>query len=72
MSKLGQNSAKKYFSNTEEIFELYKIILKELYSKEISDLAIDLLMNGKSTLFEIQSILKLSFFNFSYYFIINI
>ena len=70
MSKLGQNSAKKYFSNTEEIFELYKIILKELYSKDISDLAIDLLMNGKSTLFEIQSRLKLSFENIKNYLII--
>ena len=70
MSKLGQNSAKKYCSNTEEIFELYKIILKELYSKDISDLAIDLLMNGKSTLFEIQSRLKLSFENIKNYLII--
>ena len=70
MSKLGQNSSKKYFSNTEEIYELYKIILKELYSKEISDVAIDLLMNGKSTLFEIQSRLKLSFENIKNYLII--
>ena len=70
MSKLGQNSSKKYFPNTEEIYELYKIILKELYSKEISDVAIDLLMNGKSTLFEIQSRLKLSFENIKNYLII--
>ena len=70
MSKLNQNPTKKYFSNTEEIYELYKIILKELYSKEISDLAIDLLINGKSTLYEIQSRLKISFENIKNYLII--
>ena len=70
MSKLGPNQAKKYFSNTEEVYELYKIILNELYSKEISDLAIDLLMNGKSTIYEIQSRLKLSFENIKNYLII--
>jgi hypothetical protein len=46
------------------------MILKELYSKEISDLGMDLLYNGASTLFEIQSRLRLSFENIRNYLII--
>lgn len=48
-------------SNTEEIFELMEIILKEQYSKDISDIGRDLLFNGASTIPEIESRLKLSF-----------
>ena len=73
MSKLDSNGpkfSKNYFSNTEEIYDLVQIILKELYSKEISNLAIDLLKNGNSTLLEIQSRLKLSFENVKNYLII--
>ena len=66
----NQNLSKKYFSNTEEIYDLCSNILKDLYSKEISDLALDLLINGKSTLFEIQTRLKLSFENVKNYLII--
>ena len=66
----NQNLSKKNFSNTEEIYDLCSNILKDLYSKEISDLAIDLLINGKSTLFDIQSRLKLSFENVKNYLII--
>ena len=61
MSNKQQNNSKTYFSTTEEVYDLVKIILKELYSKEISDVSIDLLNNGPSTLLEIQSRLKLSF-----------
>ena len=64
------NPSKNYFSNTEEIYDLFQNVLKEMYSKEISDLAIDLLKNGASTLFEIQSRLKLSFENVKNYLII--
>ena len=73
MSKLGLNNAmlnKNYFSNTEEVYDLIKMILKEIYSKEISDLGMDLLNNGSSTLFEIQSRLRLSFENIRNYLII--
>ena len=73
MSKLGSNDTKlnkNYFSNTEEVFDLVKMILKELYSKEISDLGMDLLYNGPSTLFEIQTRLRLSFENIRNYLII--
>ena len=73
MSKLGRNYTiqnKNYFSNTEEVYDLIKMILKELYSKEISDLGMDLLYNGASTLLEIQSRLRLSFENTRNYLII--
>ena len=72
MSKLGgkDNYGKNYFSNTEEVYDLVKMILKEYYSKEISDLGSDLLYNGSSTIFEIQSRLKLSFENVRNYLII--
>jgi transcription initiation factor IIE alpha subunit len=73
MSRLGSNDTKpnkNYFSNTEEVYDLIKMILKELYSKEISDLGMDLLYNGASTLFEIQSRLRLSFENIRNYLII--
>ena len=66
MSKMESNSpipSKKYFSNTEEIYNLVQILLRDIYSKEISDLAIDLLKNGASSLIEIQKRLKLSFEN---------
>ena len=66
MSKMesnGPNPSQKYFSNTEEIYNLVQILLKDIYSKEISDLAIDLLKNGASSLIEIQKRLKLSFEN---------
>ena len=66
MSKLGFNdndSKQNYFPITEEVYSLIKIILTELYSKEISDLGVDLLYNGCSTLFDIQSRLKLSSYN---------
>lgn len=48
-------------TNTEEIFELIEIILKEQYSKDISDIGIDILFNGASTIPEMESRLKLSF-----------
>ena len=73
MSRLGSNDTKpnkNYFSNTEEVYDLIKMILKELYSKEISDLGMDLLYNGASTLLEIQSRLRLSFENIRNYLII--
>ena len=73
MSKQDSNNhkpSKNYFSNTEEIYDLVSIILKELYSKEISDIAIDLLNNGNSTLLEIQTRLKLTFENVKNYLII--
>lgn len=73
MSRLGKNDTmqnKNYFSNTEEVYDLIKMILKDIYSKEISDLGMDLLYNGPSTLFEIQSRLKLSFENIRNYLII--
>ena len=66
MSKMDsnvQNHSQKYFSNTEEIYDLVQILLKDIYSKEISELAIDLLKNGASPLIEIQKRLKLSFEN---------
>ena len=61
MSNKAQENSKNYFPTTEEVYDLINIILKEIYSKEISNLAIDLLINGPSTLLEIQSRLKLSF-----------
>ena len=73
MSKLDSNGhkpSKNYFSNTEETYDLVQIVLNELYSKEISDLAVDLLKNGGGTLFEIQSRLKLSYENIKNYLII--
>ena len=73
MSKLGFNdndSKQNYFPITEEVYSLIKIILTELYSKEISDLGVDLLYNGCSTLFDIQSRLKLSFENLRNFLII--
>ena len=71
MSRLGVNEPNKnYFSNTEEVFNLVKMLLKEMYSKEISDVGMDLLYNGPSTIFEIQSRLKLSFENVRNYLII--
>ena len=73
MSKLQLNDItqnKHYFSNTEEVYDLIKMILKEIYSKEISDLGMDLLYNGASTLFELQSRLRLSFENIRNYLII--
>ena len=71
MSKLGENdSNKNYFSTTEEVYDLIEMILQEMYSKEISDVGLDLLYNGASTLFEIQSRLKLSFENVRNYLII--
>ena len=73
MSKLGakeNNINKNYFSNTKEVFDLIKMVLSEMYSKEISDLAMYLLYNGSSTLFEIQSRLKLSFENIRNFLII--
>ena len=71
MSKLGANETNKnYFSKTEEEYQLTKIILKEMYSKEISDVGMDLLYNGSSTLFEIQTRLKLNFENVRNYLII--
>ena len=57
MSKMDSNHpnpSKNYFPNTEEIYDLVQNLLKSLYSKEISDLAIYLLKNGASTLYEIQ------------------
>ena len=62
MSKLranDNNEKKNYFSNTEQVYELIKMLLQEYYSKEISDAGLDLLHNGASTLLEIQSRLKL-------------
>ena len=71
MNILGENdSTKKYFSNTEEIYDLIKMILQEMYSKEISEVGMNLLYYGSSTLFEIQSRLKLSFENIRNYLII--
>ena len=73
MSKLranDNNEKKNYFSNTEQVYELIKMLLQEFYSKEISDVGLDLLYNGASTLFEIQSRLKLSFENVRNYLII--
>ena len=73
MSKMDSNHpnpSKNYFPNTEEIYDLVQNLLKSLYSKEISDLAIYLLKNGASTLYEIQSGLKLSFENVKNYLII--
>jgi transcription initiation factor IIE alpha subunit len=73
MSKLRANDNKEkknYFSNTEQVYELIKMLLQEFYSKEISDVGLDLLYNGASTLFEIQSRLKLSFENVRNYLII--
>ena len=52
-----------YISNTEEVFELVEIILSERYSKEIIEIAKDLLKNGLSTIPEIKGRLKLSFEN---------
>ena len=66
----SKKSNQNYFSNTEEVYDLIRMLLKEIYSKEISDLGIDLLLNGSSTLFEIQSRLKLSFENVRNYLII--
>ena len=71
MSALGVNEAnKKYFSNTEEIYNLTKMLLTEIYSKEISDVGLDLLYNGPSSMFDIQSRLKISFENIRNYLII--
>ena len=70
MSNKAQENSKNYFPTTEEVYDLINIILKEIYSKEISNLAIDLLINGPSTLLEIQSRLKLSFENIKNYLII--
>ena len=71
MNILGENdSTKKFFSNTEEIYDLIKMILQEMYSKEISEVGMNLLYYGSSTLFEIQSRLKLSFENIRNYLII--
>ena len=64
------NGKKIYFSNTEQVYDLVKTLLKEFYSKEISDVGLDLLYNGGSTLFEIQTRLKLSFENVRNYLII--
>ena len=75
MSKLGANNThlnKNFFSNSEEVYDLIRMILKEMYSKDISDLGMDLLYNGKSTLFEIQTRLRLSFENIRNYLIIMI
>ena len=52
-----------YITNTEEVFELVEIILSERYSKEIIEIAKDLLKNGLSTIPEIKGRLKLSFEN---------
>ena len=71
MNRLGVNeSNQNYFSNTEEVYNLTRMLLKELYSEEISEVGVDLLYNGPSTLFEIQSRLKLSFDNIRNYLII--
>ena len=71
MSILGENASNKnYFSNTEEVYDLIKMLLQEIYSKEISDVGMFILLNGNSTLFEIQSKLKLSFENVRNYLII--
>jgi hypothetical protein len=73
MSRLGPKDAKKnnnYFTNTEEVYDLIKMILTEIYSKEISDLGMDLLYNGASSILEIQSRLRLSFENIRNYLII--
>ena len=70
MNNSKEKSDQKYFSNCEEVYELTTQILKTLYSKEISDIAIDLLTNGKSSIPEIQSRLKLSFENVRNYLII--
>lgn len=71
MSRLGTTEVNKnYFSKTEEEYQLTKMILKEMYSKEISDVGMDLLSNGSSTLFEIQSRLRLTFENARNYLII--
>ena len=71
MSQLGVNNNNgNYFSNTEEVYNLIKMLLKEIYSKDISDLGMDLLYNKNSTLLEIQSRLKLSFENVRNYLII--
>ena len=42
MESNGPNPSKKYFSNTEEMYNLVQILLKDIYSKEISDLAINI------------------------------
>ena len=68
--KTYNNNNYNYFSSTEEVYSLVKILLKEIYSKEISDLGMDLLYNKNSTLIEIQSRLKLSFENVRNYLII--
>ena len=71
MSRFGENDFNKnYFSTTEEVYDLIKIILQEMYSKEISDVGMFLLYNGSSALFEIQSRLKFSFENVRNYLII--
>ena len=71
MSKLGANEVNKhYFSNTEEIYNLAKMLLTEIYSKEISDIGLDLLYNGPSSLMDIQSRLKISFESIRNYLII--
>ena len=71
MSRLGANKENKnYFSNTEEIFNLTKMLLTEIYSKEMSDVGLDLLYNGPSSLLDIQSRLKLSFEDIRNYLII--
>lgn len=61
---------KNYFSITKEAYDIIKMVLQEMFSKEISDLAIDLLYNNNSTIFDIQSRLKLSFENVRNYLII--
>ena len=71
MSRLEENAlVKNYFSNTEEVYDLIKMLLQEMYSKEISDVGMCLLLNESCTIFEIQSRLKLSFENVRNYLII--
>ena len=73
MSKFEENKIllnNNYFSNPKEVYDLIKMILKEMYSKDISDVGMDLLYNGASTLYEIQLRLRLSFENIRNYLIV--
>ena len=48
---------------TQSIYSLVELILKDLFSKEVSEIGKDLLYNGVSTIPEIQKRLKMTFEN---------